>query len=218
MFDGIDENRVAAMSDKEKRWLDNIKKAFNHSDIAMKSGTPEDRCLEEIFKAIDTSKTLRKSLRGDNLSYHQNKQKFIDFLGLEIPMARPDGSEFELRDTETGNLKKYTFGEIIYAIRCMIHENENLNLAEDVDYHILLDWSVRNPYILGDVVDGKFVCNGYFIWNRLREVLAKFIGGIEMMNAIAGNADSFSITIRPDLQSIQPDRKPRPDDKSPYAT
>jgi hypothetical protein len=207
MFDGIETDRLLAMNDREQRWFDNMKKAFHHSDQALQSGSPEDECLAELFKAIDIAKTLRRSLRGEDVSHHQNKQRFIDFLGLEIPMARPGESEWELT-LKTGGTKKYHFGEIVYDIRCMIHENENLNAAEDVDYHILLDWSQPHPYIFANQINGTFVCNGYFLWNRLRQVMAKFITGIDGMISFATNR-SFSITIEPEMGSITPERRPR---------
>ena len=134
---------------------------------------------------------------------------FIHFLGLEIPAARPGGSEFELRQKATGNVRKYTLGEIIYDVRCMIHENENLNAAEHVDYHVLLDWSHRNPMVSAELRNGTFICNGYFIWNRLREVMSKFITVIDAHIAMANNASSFSVSINPELGSIVPERKPR---------
>lgn len=208
MFDGFDEKRLLAMTDREKRWFDNIKKAFHESDKTLQSGSPEDKCLAELFKAIDTAKTLRRSLRGEDVSPTQNKKRFIDFLGLEIPMARPGESEWELIHADSGDTRKYHFGEIVYAIRCMVHENENLNVAEDIDYHILLDWSQPHPYVFANQVDGKFICNGYFLWNRLRQVLAKFITGIDGMMSFATNR-SFSITIEPDMGAIAPERKAR---------
>lgn len=207
MFDGIDGKRLLAMNDREKRWFDNVKKAFNESDRALQSGSPEDECLAELFKAIDTAKTLQRSLRGEDDSHSQNKKRFIDFLGLEIPMARPGESEWELT-LKSGEMKKYHFGEIVYAIRCMVHENENLNVAEDVDYHILLDWSQTHPHIFANQINGTFVCNGYFLWNRLRQVMAKFITGIDGMISFA-TTGSFSISIEPDLGAIAPERKPR---------
>ncbi len=203
VFDGIDDQRVLAMTAREKRWLDNVKKAFHQSDLALQSGSPEDRCLEELFKAVDTAKTLRQSLRGEDTSARHHRKRFIEFLGLEIPCAREGASEFRLVDARMGSTVTYTFGEIVYQIRCMIHENENLNAAEDVDYHILLDWSVRNPYVFAEIQDGKFVCNGYFLWNRLRQVLSKFITGIDGMIALA-EGRSCSITIQPELGSIAP--------------
>jgi hypothetical protein len=209
MFEGYDDNRLLAMTDRERRWLDNIKKAFHESDRALQSGRPEDRCLEELFKGIDTAKTLRRSLRGEDTSSRDNKKRFVEFLGLEIPAAQPGGSEIELLERDSGKMRKYTLGEIIYSIRCMVHENENLNVAEAVDYHILLDWSVRNPIAAAVVRDGTIVCNGYFIWNRLREILSKFITGIEGMIAFATNPRSFSVSIEPDIGSIIPIRRAR---------
>lgn len=207
MFDGFDDKRLLAMTDREKRLFDNIKKAFNDSDRALVSGSPEDKCLEELFKAIDTAKTLRRSLRDEEASGKQNRKRFIDFLGLSIPMARPGESEWELTLAD-GTTRKYHFGEIVYEIRCMIHENENLNVAEDVDYHILLDWSQPHPHIFANQINGKFVCNGHFLWNRLRQVLATFITVIDGMISSATNG-SFSFTIEPEMGAIAAERKPR---------
>lgn len=208
MLDGIDIDRLIAMTDREKRWFDNIKKAFHHSDQALNSGVPEDECLAELFKAIDTAKTLRRSLRGEDVSHHHNRQRFIEFLGLEVPISHPGGSEWELT-LKTGGTKKYHFGEIVYDIRCMVHENENLSVTEDVDYHILLDWSQSYPHIFANQINGTFVCNGYMLWNRLRQVMAKFITGIDGMALFAASG-FFSITIEPEMCSIAPERKPRP--------
>lgn len=138
MFDGIDFERLPDMTRQQLRWFDNVKKAFHHSDQALRSGQPEDGCLAKLFKAVDTAKTLRRSLRGEDTTPKNNRQRFIHFLGLEIPACRSGASEFQLRSRSTGQVRSYTLGEIIYEMRCMIHENENLNAAEDVDHHILL--------------------------------------------------------------------------------
>lgn len=209
MFEGIDEQRYSNMTKQELRWFDNIKKAFYHSDEALQSGHPEDGCLAELFKAVDTAKTLRRSLRGEDVSHAENRKRFIEFLGLAIPAARPGGSQFELRNRRTGARRKYTLGDVIYEFRCMIHENENLNVAEDIDHHILLDWSHPNPEIPVHIRDETIVCNGYFLWNRLREVMAKFITVIDARIAIAGNASSFRITTRPEFGSVVPERRGR---------
>lgn len=208
MFTGITEQRFTNMSKQEQRWFDNVKKAFHRSDQSMESGQPEDECLAELFKAVDTAKKLRRSLRGENTSNSNNRKQFIEFLGLEIPSAQPGQPELELYDKRTGELRKLTLGEIIYEIRCMIHENENLNIEEDIDYHILLDWSHRNPIYPAYVSNKIFVFNGFFIWNRLREVIAKFITVIDAYNAMANN-ENGCITINPELGSIKPTRRQR---------
>jgi hypothetical protein len=137
MFDGIDEQRLVAMTDQERRWLDNVKKAFADADKALQSSTPEDGCLEALFKGIDTAKTLRRSLRGEDTSGRDNKARFIEFVGLEIPAAQPGSSGFMIPD-ESGTLRHRTLGEVLYLARCKIHENENLDAAEQVSYPILL--------------------------------------------------------------------------------
>jgi hypothetical protein len=207
MFDGIDNQRVLRMTKREKRWLDNVRKAFYASDTALQTGTHEDRSLEELFKAIDTAKTLRRSLQGKRVSSKDNKKLFIDFLGLEVPCFRPGEFEIELRHARTGKLCKYSFGEIVYDIRCMIHENENLSAAEGVDYHVLLDWSGRSP-LLAEVRGGQIVVNGFLLWSRLREVLAKFITIIEAVIETAEKG-SGSAGIRPALGSIRPPARKR---------
>jgi len=89
MFTGISIDRMMQMTSQEKRRLDNIKKAFYESDRALQSGEPEDRCLEEIFKAIDAAVSLRKSLRGETYTTSgNNKRLFSEFIALEVPAAR----------------------------------------------------------------------------------------------------------------------------------
>ena len=202
MFDGIANNRILQMTGQEKRWFDNVKKAFYHSDIEIKKGKPEDKCLEELFKAIDTAKTLRLSLRGENVSQKENHKKFIDFLALEIPSVKSSEPKLELREIGREKSEQYSLGDIIYKIRCKIHENENLNCAENVGYHILLDWSNPDVFFAGKIKNGRFVCNGHFLWNILREILAKFITYIEGVFSLAEN-QTFSCTIIPELCSIR---------------
>ncbi|MGB8683596.1 MAG: hypothetical protein WCD12_11995, partial [Candidatus Binatus sp.] len=74
----------------------------------------------------------------------------------------------------------------------MIHENENLNAAEQPDYHVQLDWDM-NQYSLGTIQNGTAVLNARFIANRVREILAKFITGLDGMMAIAEGRD-FAIS------------------------
>jgi hypothetical protein len=231
MFDEIDDNRVLAMTAEEKRWFDNIEKALHESDLALQGGAPEDGCLQELLTAIDTAKNLRRSLRGEDMSdrHSKNKKRFIEFLGLGVPCFRPGyraqgfygrdaGSEapgavpdeyrIELHARDTGKVRGYTLGEIVYEIRCsMVHEGENLNAAEELDQPILVDWSARNPGHFAEQRGAQFIFNGYFLWNRLREVLAKFITVIQRMIDSAERG-SFSIEIRPALGSIKP-RLPR---------
>lgn len=208
MFDGISDERILKMSMRERRWLDNLKKAFQQSDLSFQTGMPEDRCLEEIFKGIDTAKTLWRSLRGMEISRKNNKKQFLEFVGLEVPFVREDKKIFELLDQRSGKVVQHSFGDVIYDIRCMTHENENLNAAEDVDYHVLLDWSVRHPKYFAVVESNRIKCNGYFLWNRLREILATFITGIDATFDIA-EGRSFSLNCRPSLGSIRSSRHGR---------
>ncbi len=198
------------MTPKERRWFDNIKKAFHESDVAAQTGRDVDKCLPELLKAIDAAKTLRRSLRGEDIAHRKNKDRYIEFLGLEVPAFRPGEHKFKLRDGSTQKVVECTLGEIVYQIRCsMVHENENLNADEDVEDYIQLDWSNRNPLVLAEVADGKITLNGQFLCNRLREVLAKFITGLQASIDFVEKR-SFSISARPPMGSIRPQRRANP--------
>lgn len=215
MFSRITSQRVLNMTTGEQRWFDNIKKAFFDNDRAFTEGRASDRGLEELCKAIDTAQKLRRSLRGEDCSNKNNKAKFVEFVNLEVPDPSRGGMEVELTDARDGKVKTYSFAELVYDIRCMIHENENLNAAEAPNYHILLDWenaprwtSTTNrpppwtPYG-GTIADGRLALNAHFVWGRVREILAKFITGIDSMITLEREG-RFSMTIEPPLGSVRP--------------
>jgi hypothetical protein len=203
MFTRITEDRLLQMNDREQRWLENTKKAFHDSDQDYRNGQPQDCCLQELCKAIDTAKTLRRSLRGEDVSPTQNKERFVEFLNLEMPKPEDGGFNVELADSRTGQKRAYSFAELVYYIRCMVHENENLNVSEKPNYHILIDWQMRDPTVFGYLHNGRLVCNGPLLWNRLREILAKFITGIDGMISHA-KTGLFNITIDPPICSVKP--------------
>lgn len=231
MFSGIPQERFGHLTAQEERLLDNVKKAFHDSDELYRGGRSQD-CMEPMCKVIDTAKTLRRSLRGEDTSNTQNKARFTAFIDLEVPAPGSGGLQVTLLDTRTGHSRDYSFSGLVYAIRCMVHENENLNAAERPDYHILLDWgqlpawpaaaagpvsgsaqdlslstsTACPPGVAGVINSGRITINGHFIWGRLREVMSKFITGIDAMVALAKGADSFSVTIHPPLGSVRPSR------------
>jgi hypothetical protein len=53
MFAEIQPIRVANMTPLERRWLDNIKKAFADSDHDFHSVRMADDCIETLFKGHD---------------------------------------------------------------------------------------------------------------------------------------------------------------------
>jgi hypothetical protein len=209
MLQGIEGQRALQMTARERRLFDNVKKAFHDSDVAMRSGRPEDKCLQELFNGIDAAKTLRNSLLGQDCSRSGNRTKFIEFLSLEIPAPESDDEKFPLRERPSGKDRRFGLCELIYDIRCMLHENENLSAAEAIDYHVLLDWSSRCPRNMAEIHNGTFICNGFFLWNRLREILAKFITGLTCITDLASGATSVSMTISPAMESIRPTRHHR---------
>lgn len=204
MFDGIPNERWTAMTDQEKRWFNNVKKAFYASDEAFASGNPEDRSMEELCKAVDTAKTLRRSLRGEDTGPSQNKSRFVEFINLEVPGPDGGGLSIPLIDSRKNCAVNYSFAELTYAIRCMVHENENLNAAENPDYHITLDWAMdTGAMCFGHVIDDRLTCNAQLLWARLRQVMAKFITGVDTMIAVS-EGRPFSLSIAPELCSIRP--------------
>jgi len=209
VLDGIDGQRLLQMVPQELRWMDNLKKAFHESDAAYADDRAADNAFPAICKAIDVAATLRLSLLNPAHPWsppgrQNNKRKFIDFLHAEIPDADANGVNLPLIDARTQQPVQYTFGDVVYAIRCMIHENENLNADENPDYHVTLDWNFPRHGYLGSMCDGRFTCNANAIWWRVREVMAKFILGTEMFMAFERGDNSFSIHCSPELKSIHP--------------
>jgi hypothetical protein len=210
MFSGIPQERFGHLTAQEERLLDNVKKAFRDSDELYRGGRAED-CMEPMCRAIDTAKTLRRSLRGEDTSPRLNEARFKEFLALAIPAARPGALPLYLVDARSGQTTQYSYADLVYKIRCMVHENENLHAAENSGYHILLEWGQGQSRpewfqqgLMGVSQDGRITLHGPLMWERLREVMAKFVTGIDAMVAFAKGADRFSISIRPPLGSVRP--------------
>jgi hypothetical protein len=199
MSDGIPNDRLLNMSALEKRWFQNVKKGFYKSDLAYQEGRAHDDCFPEICKAIDTAKTLNRSLRGESVSSANHKQQFLEFL----KRALPSGNQIQLVDARNNKSVKYSLPEMVFCIRCMIHENENLNAAEKPDYHVLIDWTMGQSALIGTIINGRVTCNGHVIWRRLREIMASFITGIDGRISFATNK-SFFFSASPPLGSIRP--------------
>jgi hypothetical protein len=229
MFSGIHQDRFGQLTTQEERLLDNVKKAFYESDRLYGEGRPED-CVLPMCNAFDAAKTLRRSLRGEDTSPTENARRFKEFIDLEVPAPAAGGLQVALVDAYSCKSKLYSFSDLVYAIRCKVHENENLNTAERPDYHILLEWGqaprwapasagpvsgsaqdLSLPWsigyrsgVAGTINGGRITLNGHFMWGRLREVMAKFITGIDMMIGFAKGAASGRITSHPPLGSVRP--------------
>jgi hypothetical protein len=175
MLMGVSEERLLNLSIQENRWLNNLKKSIYESDLQVMNGTPENGSFLSLCQGIDVAKKLRLSLQEERLDDTQNRQRFIDFLSLEIPKSE---NKIEVFNARKGRIVPYMLSEMIYDIRCiMVHENENLNHAENPGYHIELDWQQsEHSRILGEITgERKIVLNGRLVLNRIREVLTKFL-------------------------------------------
>lgn len=205
MLEGVANSRIQAMTQQELRWLDNAKKAFAKSDTAFQSGVPEDDCLEALCKAVDTAKTLHRSLLDEPHTVANNAKEFIDFIHLEIPRPEHNGLCLELVHSRTGKELVYGFGKLVYEVRCMIHENENLNADEDVDFHILIDWKTVHGKTIAWISGDHVVVSGHLLWERLRQVLAKFLTIVESthMFPTTGRREA---SVAPPLGSVLPKR------------
>jgi hypothetical protein len=191
--------------------MNNLKRAFFESDVAYVEGRADDDAFPAICKALDVAATLRLSLKTPLASWKApntkrgHKDRFIDFLALSIPCADRSSPGFELIDSRTHQVEKYNLVKIDYAVRCMIHENENLNAEEAPDYHVLLDWNQsKHNQVLGSICDGRVTCNAQVIWWRIREVVAGFIIGTEFQMAFERGDRSLVMTCEPELKSIFP--------------
>lgn len=209
MLERIKGSRLLSMVDQEKRWMDNLKKAFYESDVAYTNGTAVDNAFPAISKAVDVASTLALSRQQpaegwEPPSTRNNKHKFIAFLHSEIPDADDNGVDLTLIDARSKEPVRFNFGGIVYTIRCMVHENENLNADERPDYHLSLDWNIPRHGLLGILRDGRLTCNAKFVWWTVREVLANFILGTEMFMAYERGERSFSLSSNPELKSIFP--------------
>ncbi len=198
---GIASERILKMSDQEVRWLENTKKAFEVSDRAFQSGAPENECIEAMCRSIDTAKTLHRSLKDLEVSNKNNKQRFVEFLHMEIPYPNKGGLSLDLIHARTKKPVSYGFGELVYEIRCMVHENENLNSKENVNYHVLLDWARPKNRMFVEVENGRAIVNATLLWERVRQVLATLITYIDSTRAFP-ETKSFSVSCDPPLGSI----------------
>jgi hypothetical protein len=144
-------------------------------------------------------------LRSEDVSPKEHKKRFIEFVHLEVPSPKNGKGELPLFDGRTQKVEMYSFATLVYAIRCMtIHENDSLDATQQPDYHIRLDWNMRAPnQWLGIIENGKVTLNARIVSHRLREILAKFITGIEGIIAMA-EGRGFTITGNPPLGSIRP--------------
>jgi len=203
MLEDVSQERIQAMTPQELRWLDNAKKAFSDSDLAFRSGTPEDECLEALCKAIDTAKTLHRSLQGSPPTTKNNAKAFVDFIHMEIPRPEDNGLRLELVHSRTKEPVVYGFGKLVYEIRCMIHENENLNVDEYTDFHVLVDWKSNEKQTWAWISGGRVIVNGPQLWNCLREVLAKFLTAVDSMRTFPMTG-RVGTSISPPLGSIRP--------------
>lgn len=205
MLDKIDGSRIIAMTAQEQRRLINLKKAFYESDLAFSQGHPENGAMEEICKAVDAAQMLRRSLLGEDCSPRENKRHFTAFIDLDVPNPENGGPLISLVDATSGKPINYSYSQMVYAIRCaVVHENENLNAAENPDYHIQLDWTMSEHAGVGGYYgEGKVILNARAHWNRIREVLSNFITGLDFLVAIE-TGDAGGMTIRPPLLSIRP--------------
>ncbi len=201
--EGITSKRVLGMSAQELRWFENTKKAFEASDEAFHSGAPENECIEAMCKSIDTAKTLHRSLQNLEFSNKNNAKKFIAFLHMDIPYPEDGGLSLNLIHARTGKSVTYGFGQLVYEIRCMVHENENLHAEEGVDYHVLLEWKEPTNRMLVVVENSRAIVNAPLLWERVRQVLAAMITYIDSARGFS-ETTNFSVSINPPLGSIRP--------------
>ncbi|OYP35382.1 hypothetical protein [Rhodopirellula sp. MGV] len=205
MIDGVSKERILNLTDREKRWLDNIKKAVLACDRAFLNGEKRDRCFPELCNAIDTAKTLERSLRGEDTSPIKNKARFLEFFGGVSP---DDGGyrSGDVVDSRNGKNVRFTIGELVYAIRCMCHENENLDADDRPDYHILLNWTgpfLHQHHFVSQFENERIEVNAELLLDFVRGRVAGFVTKIDSYIAFA-ESGCINISCAPPLGSIRP--------------
>lgn len=206
MFAGITPERVAAMTAKERRWLDNARKAFHDSDMLYQAGRPEDGSIQLLCIGVELAMKLRTSLADETVATKQSRKNFVGFVDLEIPRPEDGGLAIEIavKDDATGELVPMSFARLLYEVRCAYaHEYDNLDAAECPQHRLTIDWSGSlGPFFGRMVGEERFVINGQQLWQRLRELLAKFLTGIAGFECFASHRP-FSITGSPALGTIR---------------
>lgn len=204
--------RAGRLSDLEKRWFENLKEAFYLSDLVYSSDLRHQLAMREICIAIGVASRLRELLDQDTPSivrpkHHGDKKRFIGFIKREMPSPEQGGLEVQLIDADTGKARAFEFADLIYAIRNeSIHLFDTLNIDSKPDYHVTLKWGLSRYGYGGDIWGtSKVVMNAESAWWRLREILAKFITGINTGLRMARNESSFALRIDPPLLSIRSD-------------
>lgn len=208
LLDGIDPPRLMSMVPQEHRWLSNLKKALYDCDTALVEGRAANRAFPEICNAIDVAATLHLSLltpveNWQPPPHSKNKNKYVAFIHLEVPDRDNNGLNVALIDARSNKPIQYNYGELLYAIRCMVHENENLSADENPDYHVTLDWNMHENGRFAVMRDGRITCNARALLSRTRDVLVSFIQGIDLYMGIERGDTSFHLGPAP-LQSIHP--------------
>lgn len=209
MFTGITPERVAGMDAQERRWFHNAKKAFFDSDCLYQLGTPEKGSTQHLCRGIEVSWKLRLSLIGKKAPKDGDMRHFVAFVRLDVPDPQDGGLRISVFDSRRQRRASLSFAKLAYLIRTAdAHENENLNVAEFGGAPILLDWSrTAQPYF-GTTDGQQFICDGHLLWNRLRQLLAKFLTGLDALAAVAGG-HGFAITVDPPLGSVVPHDQPK---------
>lgn len=206
MFTGIKPERVAAMTAQERRWLDNARKAFHDSDMLYQAGCPEDGSIQLLCIGVELAMKIRTSLSGEAVTTKHSRTNFVGFVDLDIPRPEDGGLAIEIavKDDATGEFVPMSFARLLYEVRCAYaHEYENLDAAECPGHRITIDWSGALGPLFGRMVgEEHFVINGQQLWQRLRELLAKFLTGIAGYECLASR-QSFSITVSPALGEIR---------------
>lgn len=205
MLDGISKERIMNLTGREKRWLDNVKKAVLASDRAYLNGEKRDRCFPELCNAIDTAKTLQRSLLDQDTSPVKNKARFLEFFGG----VSPDEGGYQSRevvDARNGREIRLTIGELVYAIRCMCHENENLDAEDQPDYHVLLNWTgpfFHRQHFVSQFDNERIEVNAELLLEHTRERITRFVTSIDSYIAFV-ESGRINISCRPPLGSIRP--------------
>jgi hypothetical protein len=187
------------MTGQQLRSLNNIKRAVSQCDSAILADSARDESLASLCRGIEAAQKLRRSLLGESDSSikKNSKKHFIDFIELTFPTKVVAVYGNPPHPTA---LLHPRYSEIVYEIRCKaVHENENLDAAQNPGCKIQVSWDLPEDYGGQTIGETHYVNGKMLVW-RLRGMLATFVMSLDSIRS-----GIININLYPPIGSIRPD-------------
>src|ERR1700730_1292831 len=136
-FVGIPEDRLLNMTDQGASMAEQPQEGA----LRQRPGPNQWKAARSLHgsatRGLNAAKSLRRALRGEDVSPKRHKERFIEFVHLGAPSPKDGKNEIPLFDSRTQKIEMYSFRKLVYAVRWIaIHENDSLDAAQPPNYHI----------------------------------------------------------------------------------